>query len=341
MKVREALCGLALMLVPMTLLSCAPATARSAGEGDSGSPSATDDGSTTVNDSGNPNSGGNDGSIDPNGSCTDTAPDDQNCSCNMPGATRSCWPASANPADRNTGTCKDGTQTCVNAGEFSTWGPCTGASLPPCGGCTDGQTRPCYDGPAGTEGVGVCHGGMQSCVGGQWQTTCVGEQLPQPHNCADNIDHECDHIPGCLDLFKCATDPACQNNCTQAKVDPGCVCPMNTGDQALCPDGYIGKTPTGAGNMSCLTNADCPMNQTCFFFMCIAAGAPSEECCPCTANDCGNPGCCAETVCANNPMCSGLTCNPLPAMCNGMVNADCDDFPEDCDEPCCKCTMCP
>jgi hypothetical protein len=35
-----------------------------------------------------------------------------------------------------------------------------------------------------------------------------------------------------------------------------------------------------------------------------------------------------------------------PSMCTDssghmVVNADCDDFPEDCDEPCCKCTMCP
>ena len=52
-------------------------------------------------------------------------------------------------------------------------------------------------------------------------------------------------------------------------------------------------------------------------------------------------GCCAESVCAGNSQCAGLTCKPLPASCNGKVNADCDDFPEDCDEPCCKCTNCP
>jgi hypothetical protein len=31
----------------------------------------------------------------------------------------------------------------------------------------------------------------------------------------------------------------------------------------------------------------------------------------------------------------------LPASCNGMVDTDCDDFPEDCDEPCCYCSNCP
>ena len=66
-----------------------------------------------------------------------------------------------------------------------------------------------------------------------------------------------------------------------------------------------------------------------------------DQCCPCTAGDCGNAGCCAEAVCLNDAQCSGLVCKPLPSSCMGRVNADCDDFPEDCDEPCCKCTTCP
>jgi hypothetical protein len=47
-------------------------------------------------------------------------------------------------------------------------------------------------------------------------------------------------------------------------------------------------------------------------------------------------------VCAGNSACNTVTCtNSLPASCNGMTNADCDDFPEDCDEPCCRCSSCP
>jgi cysteine-rich repeat protein len=46
----------------------------------------------------------------------------------------------------------------------------------------DGVTRDCYDFvPETTKGVGVCHGGKQSCVaggGGAWGTTCTGEVGP-------------------------------------------------------------------------------------------------------------------------------------------------------------------
>jgi hypothetical protein len=93
------------------------------------------------------------------------------------------------------------------------------------------------------------------------------------------------------------------------------VCPKGEGDVATCPDGMVGIS--------------------------MGAFPGTVECCPCTANDCGNPGCCAESVCAGNSACTGLTCKALPASCMGQVNFDCDDFPEDCDEPCCKCTTCP
>lgn len=72
----------------------------------------------------------------------------------------------------------------------------------------------------------------------------------------------------------------------------------------------------------------------------IVHGTAAYECCPCTALDCGNPACCATAVCANATACRAVTCHGLPASCGGRANVDCDDFPEDCDEPCCPCTSC-
>jgi Bacterial lectin len=57
--------------------------------------------------------------------------------------------------------------------------------------CVTGATQGCYDGPAGTEGVGVCHAGTQTCMGtpAGWGP-CEGEVTPQPPDC-DGIDHTC------------------------------------------------------------------------------------------------------------------------------------------------------
>ena len=65
-----------------------------------------------------------------------------------------------------------------------------------CDGLTDEAggggplTQACYTGPGGTEGVGPCHGGTQTCTAGTWGV-CAGEITPQPETC-DNIDNDCD-----------------------------------------------------------------------------------------------------------------------------------------------------
>ena len=278
--------------------------------------------------------------------CYPDQTDLEGCACEQAGTTRPCYPASADPITENIGACKDGTQTCTGAGEFPAWGPCTGAitpvaenctngiddncnaqldcvdptcaSDPACNtGCTDGQTRACYDGPPNTMNVGTCRAGTQTCSGGYWPTTCTGEVLPTTEDCADAKDHNCNHLPGCLDVFACALSPACQQQCA-SPLDPGCGCPSGSGDTATCPEGMFGVTKGGT-----------------------ITSPGTIECCPCTVSDCSNAGCCGETVCAGDPACSGLTCKPLPDSCHGQVNLDCDDFPEDCDEPCCKCSNCP
>jgi hypothetical protein len=275
--------------------------------------------------------------------CSPTSLDLEGCSCTTVGATQACY--TGDPKTRNVGACKDGTQTCAkNGGEFAAWGPCTGdvtpgpesctgtvdtncngavgcadptcANDPSCQtGCTNGQTRSCYTGPSGTENVGVCKDGTQTCVNGQWSQACNGEVTPQPENCCDALDHNCNGLPGCFDLFSCITAACCQTTCNSSNVDPGCVCPQGAGDTATCPQG------------------DHDVHK---------GGFPgTDECCPCAASDCGDPNCCGEAICAGSSACAGLNCNPLPASCNGQVSADCDDFPEDCDEPCCECSNCP
>lgn len=59
--------------------------------------------------------------------------------------------------------------------------------------CTPGETRPCYEGPSGTDGVGTCKSGISTCVedGSDW-SECVGQVLPGPEICGNGIDENCD-----------------------------------------------------------------------------------------------------------------------------------------------------
>jgi hypothetical protein len=74
-----------------------------------------------------------------------------------------------------------------------------------CDGAVDGLTQPCYGGPAGTEGVGLCHGGVAVCLDGLFGD-CEGQVLPAAaESCADETDDTCD---GQVDEG-CIVDPAC------------------------------------------------------------------------------------------------------------------------------------
>jgi hypothetical protein len=54
----------------------------------------------------------------------------------------------------------------------------------------------CYTAAMSTNGVGVCHGGMQTCnaSGTDWGP-CTGEVVPSPEICANGLDEDCDGTP--------------------------------------------------------------------------------------------------------------------------------------------------
>ena len=108
--------------------------------------------------------------------------------------TQACY--SGPSATRKVGTCSDGTQACV----AGSWGACSGDVKPTaelcdgkdndCDGKTDEDvTTPCYSGAAGTQGVGACKAGTQSCIGGT-PGICNGEVTPSSELC-DNKDNDC------------------------------------------------------------------------------------------------------------------------------------------------------
>lgn len=59
--------------------------------------------------------------------------------------------------------------------------------------CTPGEQRPCYTGPAGTQDVGSCRGGVETCAAdGASFDACAGEILPVAETCGVAVDTDCD-----------------------------------------------------------------------------------------------------------------------------------------------------
>lgn len=90
-----------------------------------------------------------------------------------------------------------GTLTCSSAAL-----QCVPSSTPPevCNNVDDdcdfsvdeGLSRSCYTGPVGTNGVGLCHAGSQTCSAGSWGASCPGQVIPVPETCGDGFDNDCD-----------------------------------------------------------------------------------------------------------------------------------------------------
>ncbi|MFO0758318.1 MAG: MopE-related protein [Byssovorax sp.] len=137
--------------------------------------------------------------------CNGTA--DDGCPC-TPGDMAPCYDGAM--GTENMGACHGGMKTCNADGE--TYGPCVGQVLPAamedcstpavdedCDGatqngclCVPGDTAPCYDGAAGTENVGLCHGGTKTCnADGLSYGACQGEVLPAAEVCAMKGDEDC------------------------------------------------------------------------------------------------------------------------------------------------------
>jgi hypothetical protein len=56
------------------------------------------------------------------------------------------------------------------------------------------SSRACYDGKAGTMGVGACRGGTQTCTDGAW-SACLGQVLPTVGESCNGVDDDCDGTP--------------------------------------------------------------------------------------------------------------------------------------------------
>ncbi len=58
--------------------------------------------------------------------------------------------------------------------------------------CEPGDVGDCYEGPAGTEGVGTCAAGNRTCQDSGVWGSCLAQVLPTTEICGNDIDEDCD-----------------------------------------------------------------------------------------------------------------------------------------------------
>jgi hypothetical protein len=127
----------------------------------------------------------------------------------QPGTVTACYTGPI--GTENVGICKGGMSTCQADG---TAGPCVGEILPSvelcatpvddnCNGqineggidciCVPGSMADCYDGPMGTEGIGICKKGTKTCdMTGLMYGMCMAEVVPAVEDCLSPTDEDCD-----------------------------------------------------------------------------------------------------------------------------------------------------
>jgi hypothetical protein len=175
--------------------------------------------------------------------CTGYCDRKNRCRCRRVGDSctedRNCCP------ERQGATCQDGV-----------------CRLAPGGECVPGEIRACYSGPAGTENVGTCRSGVQTCSASQTWGACAGEVLPQVETC-NGLDDDCDGLvdegapcPSAPNAIITCVAGSCQSTCAPGFADcdgnaaNGCEADLLTNgrncggcgiDCGLCPDGTPGE----------------------------------------------------------------------------------------------------
>jgi hypothetical protein len=188
-------------------------------------------------------------------------------------------------------------------------------------GCAEGASQPCYDGPTGTAGVGICHGGTRFCHDGTFGE-CQDQQTPRPVNCTSADDNDCNGVSD-KDESTCHACPAAG--------DPSLICPIastcpgTNGDGTPCAVAWI--TPAD-GDVACTTSATCGANK-CIDGFCRATCTPGTAGCV-PAGTCQNGArACAGgefAACSSGILPSVEVCDGKDNNCNGEIDENPDQL---------------
>jgi hypothetical protein len=276
------------------------------------------------------------------GACAHSAlPDGTGCGTGFVCVTGTCVPlattttapdpcAGVNCDDGNsctTDTCSFGScsHTALPVGTPCPGGFCdaTGSCVP--GVCAPGANQSCYTGPAGTQGVGACRAGTQTCdAAGQWGP-CLGEVTPVAEVCGDGIDNDCDGVAddGCQTTTTTIVPPCIEDTQPCFFVDDCCSgCCIARDFEAFCEPAEHCLPPTTTTTTPRPCSPVCAQGQRCCDGTCVTG-----ECC--TPEDCDPiPGACG-TICLLG-QCGPVLCVGAQVCCDGTCAECCESDVSNC-----------